>query len=126
MFLPVFFCSLNSVFMPPKREVSLLSWLEAILARWDEYLTRLGRMFEFLVKVQDSQTRILQRVDEIENRLSVAPHSNGSTTEFYSALINFQSDAKTVAEKAKNVAWIGIGEQLDAAATAAFDRGALK
>ncbi|EYC40176.1 hypothetical protein Y032_0625g791 [Ancylostoma ceylanicum] len=100
-------------------------WLEEILKRWDDYFQRFDRMFDFLVKLQETQTSMLNIIKNLENRFSSFAIDHNSAA-MYSTLVKFQSDSRTVQEKSCRITWIGVGEKNDDRATAAFDREALK
>ncbi|EYC17757.1 hypothetical protein Y032_0029g1855 [Ancylostoma ceylanicum] len=99
-------------------------WLEQILKRWDDYFQRFGRIFDFLIGLQETQTSALA-IKNLENRYASFAIDNNSAA-MYSLLVKFQSDSRTVQEKSCRITWIGVDEKVDDHTTAAFDREALK
>ncbi|KIH59576.1 hypothetical protein ANCDUO_10185 [Ancylostoma duodenale] len=70
---------------------------------------------------------ILNKLKLLEERIPSSLHNcNDSGSALYSALVKFRADSKTVAEKSCRITWVGIDEQIDDSATAAFYREALK
>lgn len=84
--------------MAPKKAVSEVapSWLESVFERWDHYFSRMDKLFEILVTIQQSQNNILNRIASIESKLETSrgeqqtcPHSA-----VYSALVKFKADKR--------------------------------
>ncbi|KIH62574.1 hypothetical protein ANCDUO_07142 [Ancylostoma duodenale] len=84
-------------------------------------------MFELLLSMQETHSAILTRLSTLEDRVinlnEQVPLSNAA---LYSTLVKFQSDAKIISFKSCGITWVGIGEQINDAATHAFDKEALK
>ncbi|KIH68849.1 hypothetical protein ANCDUO_00812 [Ancylostoma duodenale] len=102
-------------------------WLQAILKRWDDYFSRLDKMFEFMLKVQDSQNAILNKITALEERLLAnSEQESQSKSALCSMLVKFRADAKIIDAKSCGITWVGRGEQENENATRVFDREALK
>ncbi|EYC32397.1 hypothetical protein Y032_0003g1549 [Ancylostoma ceylanicum] len=102
-------------------------WLQEILKRWDDYFSRFDKMFEFMLKMQDSQNTILNKITALEERLLAnSEQESHSKSELYSTLVKFQADAKIIDAKSCGITWVGIGEQENENATRIFDREALR
>ncbi|EYC09155.1 hypothetical protein Y032_0062g3389 [Ancylostoma ceylanicum] len=115
--------------MAPKKQSSEEApvWLQPILKRWDEYFNRFDRMFEFFMKMQETQNTILTKLSASEERCNATQYpDHHSSSALYSTLVKFQTDAKIVTAKSCRITWVGIGEQKDETSTKIFDREAIK
>lgn len=100
-------------------------WLEEILKRWDSYLQKFDRIFDFMLKIQESQTSILNRLKNLESNITSSTGDH-NTEALYSTLVKFHCDAKTVQEKSCRITWVGVGEHENSQSTHAFDCEAVK
>ncbi|CAJ0601662.1 unnamed protein product [Cylicocyclus nassatus] len=81
------------------------AWLKEILQRWDDYFTRFDRIFELVLKMQETQQVLCNSLRDLNARVSAL----GEGT--------FNDAAIT---------WVGIDEKESDHATQAFDREAIK
>lgn len=119
--------------MPPKKTSGVPAldeppaWLQAILTRWDGFFTRFDKMFDLVLKMQETQITILSKLSALEERVAAAKQDPcPPNAALYSTLVKFQGDSKLVLAKSCGITWVGINEQIDEPSTHAFDQEALK
>lgn len=115
--------------MAPKKNTAegAPSWLTPVLKRRDEYFERFDKMFEFSVKMQESQLAVTKELDAIEARFaSESQKGSDPRSALYSALVKFKADTKLLDAKACRITWVDISEQSTESATYAFDKEAVK
>lgn len=100
--------------------------MEQILNRWDAYFTRFDKLFDVLVKIQETQNGIISKLNTLEERNYQCNCFDINGSAIYSALVKFRADTGTIYEKACRIAWVGIDEKPDDSATSAFDKEAVK
>ncbi|RCN25823.1 hypothetical protein ANCCAN_28462 [Ancylostoma caninum] len=103
------------------------AWVQAILERWDGFFTRFDKMFDLVLRMQETQSAVLTRLKTLEERVvTMNEQPPSSNAALYSILVKFHADARIVSSKSCGITWVGIGEQIDDAATHVFDQKALE
>ncbi|KAL6738509.1 hypothetical protein ANCDUO_07227 [Ancylostoma duodenale] len=84
-------------------------------------------MFDLVLKMQETQSALRTRLKTLEERVVTMneqpPFSNAA---LYSTLVKFHADARIASSMSCGITWVGIGEQIDDAATHVFDQKALE
>ncbi|RCN40556.1 hypothetical protein ANCCAN_13526 [Ancylostoma caninum] len=84
-------------------------------------------MFDLVLKMQETQSAVVTRLKTLEERVvTINEQPPSSNAALYSTLVKFHADARIVSSKSCGITWVGIGEQIDDAATHVFDQKALE
>ncbi|VDL67127.1 unnamed protein product [Nippostrongylus brasiliensis] len=106
-------------------------WAKLMIEHFETYSASIQSVFtevrDRVKAIEETQDRILARLASIESRLgSTDGTSPMDKSVVYSTFVKFKADSKEIDEKARRIAWIGIGEQESEELTRRFDREILK